>query len=117
MTATLIGQRLREARKRRGLTQVEMARRTGIHQPNIARLEAGRHTPALETLERLATAIGCPLAELLGAEDSRVAWLLQEARRLLSTLDPKPGSALDGVDELVFAVLRVVEKTRREEAR
>ncbi|MDB4986259.1 MAG: hypothetical protein JWN04_1437 [Myxococcaceae bacterium] len=53
-----LGQRLRALRLAAGLTQAELARRTGIHRPNIARVEAGRHTPSLETLARLAAAIG-----------------------------------------------------------
>lgn len=53
-----LGARLRELRTAAGLTQAELARRTGIHRPNIARVEAGRHTPSLETLARLAEAIG-----------------------------------------------------------
>lgn len=63
-----LGQRLRELRVAAGLTQAELARRTGIHRPNIARVEAGRHTPSLETLARLASAIGVPTTHVL-AED------------------------------------------------
>ncbi len=60
-----LGQRIRELRLAAGLTQAELARRTGIHRPNIARVEAGRHTPSLETLSRLASAIGVPTTAVL----------------------------------------------------
>lgn len=63
-----LGARLRELRVAAGLTQAELARRTGIHRPNIARVEAGRHTPSLETLARLATAIGVPTTHVLADE-------------------------------------------------
>ncbi|MEM9193698.1 MAG: helix-turn-helix domain-containing protein [Myxococcota bacterium] len=63
-----LGKRLRELRKAAGLTQAEVARRTGIHRPNIARVEAGRHTPSLETLARLATAIGVPTTRVLSED-------------------------------------------------
>jgi len=63
-----LGARLRELRLSAGLTQAELARRTGIHRPNIARVEAGRHTPSLETLARLATAIGVPTTRVLAAD-------------------------------------------------
>lgn len=53
-----LGRRMRELRVAAGLTQAELARRTGIHRPNIARVEAGRHTPSLETVARIAHAIG-----------------------------------------------------------
>jgi DNA-binding XRE family transcriptional regulator len=49
-------------------TQAELARRTGIHRPNIARVEAGRHTPSLETLARLAAAIGVPTTRVLAGD-------------------------------------------------
>jgi DNA-binding XRE family transcriptional regulator len=62
---TKLGTRIRELRLAAGLTQAELARRTGIHRPNIARVEAGRHTPSLETLARLAAAIGVPTASVL----------------------------------------------------
>lgn len=55
-----LGARLKELRLEANLTQAELARRTGIHRPNIARVEAGRHTPSLETLSRLTVAIGVP---------------------------------------------------------
>lgn len=60
-----LGKRIRELRLAAGLTQAELARRTGIHRPNIARVEAGRHTPSLETLTRLAQAIGVPTTRVL----------------------------------------------------
>lgn len=63
-----LGARLRELRREAGLTQAELARRTGIHRPNIARVEAGRHTPSLETLARLASAIGVPTTRVLSDE-------------------------------------------------
>ena len=60
-----LGARLRSLRLAAGLTQAELARRTSIHRPNIARVEAGRHTPSLETLSRLAAAIGVPTTRVL----------------------------------------------------
>jgi len=63
-----LGARIRALRLAAGLTQAELARRTGIHRPNIARVEAGRHTPSLETLARVAAAIGVPTTRVLTGE-------------------------------------------------
>lgn len=69
-----LGARIRALRIAAGLTQAELARRTGIHRPNIARVEAGRHTPSLETLSRLAAAIGIPTMRVLDlAQDTEGA--------------------------------------------
>ena len=45
-------------RAEHNLTQSELARRLGMKQPAIARLEAGEHAPTLETLERLSRGLG-----------------------------------------------------------
>jgi ribosome-binding protein aMBF1 (putative translation factor) len=52
---------LRWARKRAGLSQAELARRAGLSQPAVARLEDPDHNPTLDTLERVAAALGTRL--------------------------------------------------------
>jgi HTH-type transcriptional regulator/antitoxin HipB len=52
---------LRWARLRAGLTQAELARRAGLSQPAVARLEDPDHNPTLDMLERVATALGVRL--------------------------------------------------------
>jgi DNA-binding XRE family transcriptional regulator len=54
----LVGEQVRRLRAAAGLTQHELAARTGSTQPAIAHLEAGRRTPTLTTLEKLAKALG-----------------------------------------------------------
>jgi transcriptional regulator with XRE-family HTH domain len=49
--------RLRQARERAGLSQAELARRSGVPQPTISRLEAGATAVRLEHLARLAAAL------------------------------------------------------------
>ncbi|MBO4547450.1 MAG: helix-turn-helix transcriptional regulator [Treponema sp.] len=46
------------ARKSNGLTQKELAARTGITQADISRLENGEANPSLKTIKRLAAALG-----------------------------------------------------------
>jgi len=60
-----VGVRLREHRKRRGLTVTELARLAEMKRPNLSRIEHGKHRPSLETLERLSEALGVPVAELV----------------------------------------------------
>ncbi len=52
---------LRTARRGSGLTQRDLARRTGVAQPTIARIEGGLVDPRISTLERLLGACGTAL--------------------------------------------------------
>ena len=47
-----------DARKSAGLTQKQLAERTGIAQSDISKLETGNANPSLTTLRRLATGMG-----------------------------------------------------------
>ena len=52
---------LKMARKRAGLTQRQLAERSGIKQPAIARIESQRVIPRTDTLNRLLAACGVDL--------------------------------------------------------
>ena len=45
-------------RKRQGLTQQDIADRTGMKAPNVTRIESCKFTPTLDVLERYAMAVG-----------------------------------------------------------
>ncbi|MBI3950815.1 MAG: helix-turn-helix transcriptional regulator [Acidobacteria bacterium] len=60
-----VGSRIRQARLQAGLTQTELAERTGIKRPNIARIESGKHCPSLDTLEKIAEALNVTVARLV----------------------------------------------------
>lgn len=53
-----LGERVRHLREERGLSQRELAEKIGSTQPAIARLEAGGVAPSIQTLERIAAALG-----------------------------------------------------------
>jgi len=55
-------------RRERGLTQAQLAEAVGVHQPRIAEIERGDANPRLDTLAKLARALGVPVAALLHAE-------------------------------------------------
>jgi len=56
-----LGVQIRQLREAAGISQTELARRMGTSQPAVARLEAGGGTPRLDTLERVAAALGAAL--------------------------------------------------------
>jgi len=107
----IIGDRLRELREEKKLSQGDIEKRTGLLRCYISRVENGHTVPAIETLEKLARAMEVPLYQLFydGEEPPKVpnlpkrktaddiAWgnsgkdarLLGQFRRLLGKTDEK----------------------------
>lgn len=56
-----IVQAMIDARKKTGLTQKQLADRTGISQSDISKFETGGGNPSLKTLQRLAAGMGAVL--------------------------------------------------------
>lgn len=50
-----------KARSEQGLTQEELAARTGLQRSNISRLESGSYNPSIELLARVAKGLGMEL--------------------------------------------------------
>jgi transcriptional regulator with XRE-family HTH domain len=107
----IIGDRLRDLREQKKLSQGDIERRTGLLRCYISRVENGHTVPAIETLEKLARGMEVPLYQLFydGEEPPKVpnlprrttaddigfgnsgkdAKLLGQFRRLLGKTDEK----------------------------
>lgn len=71
--AKLIGRRLRELREKRGLSQVELARRAGIQQANLSRIENAQFDVATSTLWKLLAVMGYGPGDLTIRSEVRAA--------------------------------------------
>jgi transcriptional regulator with XRE-family HTH domain len=63
--ARLVGERLRAARRERGLSVGALAQAAGVGKGSLSEIENGTRNPTLSTLYSLAGALGVPLATLL----------------------------------------------------
>jgi len=57
-----LGRQILDLRLQRGWTQRELAQRAGTRQANISRLENAQLNPSVDTLQRIADALGVQLA-------------------------------------------------------
>jgi len=75
----VIGDRLRELRESKKLSQGDIEKRTGLLRCYISRVENGHTVPAIETLEKLARALEIPLYQLFyeGEEPPELPSLLK----------------------------------------
>jgi transcriptional regulator with XRE-family HTH domain len=53
------GDRLRQRREAVGISQSELARRSGLNREFLCRLESGARAPGWETVRKLAEHLGC----------------------------------------------------------
>jgi transcriptional regulator with XRE-family HTH domain len=60
-----IGKSIREARKRRRLSQEALAELAGINRSFLGEIERGEATPSIQTLQKLANGMDVKLSELI----------------------------------------------------
>jgi transcriptional regulator with XRE-family HTH domain len=75
----IIGDRLRELRGEKQLSQGDVEKRTGLFRCYISRVENGHTVPSIKTLEKMARALECPLYQLFydGEEPPKLPNLLK----------------------------------------
>ena len=60
-----VGAMIRKLREANGITQEELATGAGMMRNNISRIEAAKHRPTLDTMERIAKALKVSVADLI----------------------------------------------------
>lgn len=60
----LLGKRIKELRKRRGLTQEKLSELAGIETPSLSNIENGKNYPNYETLDKISSALNVRPFEL-----------------------------------------------------
>ena len=94
---------VREARKRAGLTQRELAERAGTTQSAVARLESGRTSPAFETVLALVRTCGLDL-DIMLVERDLSDW--RQAARLRGLTADERARRHDGVIAQMYGLRR-----------
>lgn len=81
-----LGQQVRSLRDRNGITRKALAAATGVSERHLANLEYGEGNVSVLVLDQVATALQCPLAELIGDFTTRSPeWLM--IRSMLENCD------------------------------
>ena len=67
------GRAVTDLRKKLGLTQDELAFRSGIHRAYIGTIERGEKSPTLDTIKKLANGLGVTIFDILLYASSKSA--------------------------------------------
>jgi transcriptional regulator with XRE-family HTH domain len=86
---------LKDVRRRHGLSQVDLSRRSGVAQNTISDIETGRREPRPSTLRKLAKSLGVDVADFypetsppkVSAPSSPEEWLRAHGGHLLRSTD------------------------------
>jgi transcriptional regulator with XRE-family HTH domain len=76
-----VGERIRDIREQRKLSQGDIEKRTGLRRHYISRVENGHTVPSIETMEKLARAFELPLYQLFYDGDKPPALPIAPKRR------------------------------------
>ncbi len=91
---------VREARRRAGLTQAELARRAGVPKSTVGRIESGARIPSAEMVERLVRAAGLEVAVSISEPDPGTDAMFER------TLRRSPAERLADASRVARFVLR-----------
>lgn len=69
--AERVGGRIRDMRRARSFTLVQLAEAAGLSHPFLSQLERGLASPSMASLERIARALGTSQVELLSVDEPR----------------------------------------------
>jgi transcriptional regulator with XRE-family HTH domain len=90
-TVENIGQRIRQLRESRGMTQSQLQARSRVSRSYLSRIESGQMTPSLGTLEKISEALGVGLNRFFVPESTGEALMedpfIQGLRPFLRQLD------------------------------
>lgn len=79
----MIGVRIRELRQARNMTVKDLAAAADVSTGLISQVERGLTDPSLETLRRMARALGLPLFDLFRHEEQEAVAVVRRERRML----------------------------------
>ena len=65
--AAVFGEQLRRRREARGWSQERLSGQAGLDRSYVSGIESGHHNPSLETMVKLARALGEPITDLLAS--------------------------------------------------
>jgi transcriptional regulator with XRE-family HTH domain len=107
----LVGQRIRQLRKDRGLTQAELAAKVSIQQSDLCRMETGEYKVSLETLFKILKIFEMNVGEFF--HEAPAGEVTANEAELLADFRGLPPAAQDEVRHFIKFLERQPRKNRR----
>lgn len=108
-----LGAAIAEARRATGLSQADVADQTGVAVETISRIERGKIIPGIDSLKRIAVALGVSIDELVGLKPPKAPKLRPAERRLLDAVADLDDDDVDRACEALTTLLSISLPRRR----
>ncbi len=109
-TAMNIGSTIRGYRLQRGMSQGDIEKRTGLLRCYLSRVENGHTVPSLDTLKKIAAALGLPMGQFFTDEpvqkDIAAMALSPDEVRFLSEVQRYSATLSDSDRKLLLAMVK-----------
>ncbi|WP_138752754.1 helix-turn-helix domain-containing protein [Paenibacillus sinopodophylli] len=106
-----LGQRIREQRRKLGLTQPQLAETIGMSLNTIKQLEIGRVKPSIDTLEKLSNLFGVTSDYLLGRKSNYINIEIQDEyiKLVMREIGKRYSVDIENDSEIKEAILASIE--------
>lgn len=108
-----VGSRVREARKRAGLTQTQLAEAADLALETVSRVERGVQSPTVDNLQTMARVLGTSLSALVGEGGdggAKAEQLPPEVGRIVHVLCGEPPEQQRRIRRIVELILACGEE-------
>jgi len=106
MLLQLIGQRIRQVRKEKGLTQEQLAEKAGINASYMGTVERGDRNISIETLEKIITGLGVTPADFFQFHQIEYGALKDNNHHILEVLKSLLYNRTPEENKLIFRVIQ-----------
>ena len=105
---TIAGRRIAEIRKRRRMSQSDLAEKLGITLDSVSRIERGATAPRIDRMDEIAQVLVVPLWTLFRADDSPAAATTGKAaviQEVIAMMETRDEAAAKLVRDVVARIL------------
>lgn len=99
-----IGENIKRIRKEKGLTQKKLGELCGINEANIRKYELGKANPKIETIDKIANALGVPIAQIMEQFTYKQYESTTEYKKALKSVN-----AIEGMIAMLIDIFGTVE--------
>ena len=112
---SVAGRRIKEIRERQDISQNRLAKLSGVSQSAISAIESETKSPTLDTIERIAEALHCSVADIMNEkkEPTPLGELQMQNVSLLTQLSPQEIQRVRDFAQGLIAARSVTDSPRK----